>query len=246
MQQSPEPSAKTPPLRQGKRAIEHLGLATAGFVRSFTQCRVSRNRRLANLCRRTDTLPIWLGYFLSSGLPGRWSGTPTTTRPSVTPAGTSIRAPSCCTRRPGSCGWRRRRRCSSSRPGLGCGCQPIPNTSRGCRAGWRCAGCSCARTRPARDLTESEGTERIFPNSAAIGFSATTVISGAPREMQRMPSADQATSQERRVSIVPVRAASEKTISQRHANYPTLFAPHSRPVSVTMPVRANPAVPQGY
>src|SRR5215472_13714428 len=33
--------------------------------------------------------------------------------------------------------------------------------------------------------------------------------------MQRMPSADQATSQERRVSIVPVRAPSEKAISHR-------------------------------
>ena len=49
----------------------------------------------------------------------------------------------------------------------------------------------------------SAGTERIPPNSAAIGFSATMVMSGAPKETERMPSADQATSQERRVSIVP-------------------------------------------
>jgi hypothetical protein len=46
-----------------------------------------------------------------------------------------------------------------------------------------------------------------LPNSAAIGFSATTVMSGAPKEMERTPSADQATSQERRVSIVPAIAA---------------------------------------
>ena len=52
-----------------------------------------------------------------------------------------------------------------------------------------------------------------MPNSAAIGFSATTVMSGAPKEMERTPSADQATSQERRVSIVPATAARPPTVA---------------------------------
>jgi hypothetical protein len=39
---------------------------------------------------------------------------------------------------------------------------------------------------------------------ASIGFSATIAMSGAPKEMERIRSADQATSHERRVSIVPV------------------------------------------
>ena len=50
--------------------------------------------------------------------------------------------------------------------------------------------------------TASAGTERTSPNSAAIGFSATMVMTGAPNETERMPSAVTAISQERRVSIV--------------------------------------------
>jgi hypothetical protein len=50
---------------------------------------------------------------------------------------------------------------------------------------------------------DSAGTDRILSNSAAIGFSATMVMTGAPKEIERMPSAVTATSQERRVSIVP-------------------------------------------
>ncbi len=46
-----------------------------------------------------------------------------------------------------------------------------------------------------------------------IGFSATMVISGAPKETERMPSADQATSQERRVSIVPAAVARPATVA---------------------------------
>ncbi len=48
--------------------------------------------------------------------------------------------------------------------------------------------------------TDNAGTERTLPNSAAIGFSATMVIIGAPNETERMPSAVSATSHERRVS----------------------------------------------
>ena len=47
-------------------------------------------------------------------------------------------------------------------------------------------------------------TERTLPNSAAIGFSATMVMTGAPKETERMPSAVMAISHDRRVSIVAV------------------------------------------
>src|SRR5580704_1736306 len=59
----------------------------------------------------------------------------------------------------------------------------------------------------------SAGTERTPPNSAAIGFNATMVMSGAPKETERMPSADQATSHERRVSIVPAAVARPATLA---------------------------------
>ncbi len=48
----------------------------------------------------------------------------------------------------------------------------------------------------------SAGTVRASPNWAAIGFSATMVIVGAPKETDRQPSAQPATIQDRRVSIV--------------------------------------------
>src|SRR5438270_2762973 len=60
---------------------------------------------------------------------------------------------------------------------------------------------------------DSAGTERTPPNSAAMGFSATMLMSGAPKEAERMPSADQATSQERRVSIVPAAVARPATLA---------------------------------
>src|ERR1700730_554081 len=50
---------------------------------------------------------------------------------------------------------------------------------------------------------DSAGTDRTLPNSDAIGFSATMVMIGAPNETERMPSAVTATTQERRVSMVP-------------------------------------------
>src|SRR5215210_6153011 len=45
------------------------------------------------------------------------------------------------------------------------------------------------------------GTERASPNSAAIGFSATTVITGAPNDTVYTASAVHATSHDARVSI---------------------------------------------
>src|SRR5436190_23264908 len=49
---------------------------------------------------------------------------------------------------------------------------------------------------------DSAGTDRILPNSAAIDFSATMVIIGAPNEMERTASALTATTHDRPVSIV--------------------------------------------
>ena len=51
--------------------------------------------------------------------------------------------------------------------------------------------------------TASAGAERVAPNSAAIGFSATTVVSGAPYDTLSTISATVATTQDVRVSTLP-------------------------------------------
>ena len=50
--------------------------------------------------------------------------------------------------------------------------------------------------------TASAGAERVAPNSSAIGFSATTVVSGAPYDTLSTMSATVATTQDVRVSTL--------------------------------------------